>query len=247
MDSLDTEILRRLQQDNRTPAAEIGQAVGLSVSAAAERVRRLNAAGIVQANRAVLDPAAVGLSLLAFIFVDLVPQADEPDFVAAMQAMVEGRSRVLLCLGGNFSIAEAIIVSAAGQTCAVPQAFVEAVLQVPEAEVRTITEAEVIPYRDGVLPLVRLRSLFGGEAAPRPQLAVLVLGSERGTTGLVVDRVHTQREVVVRAMPDPLLQVPGIAGATELGDGRPVLILDVVALTQGVVRPRDSETLPVPA
>lgn len=87
MDAIDTEILRHLQRDNRTPAAEIGQAVGLSVSAAAERVRRLNAAGIVRANHAVLDPATVGLSLLAFIFVDLVPQADEPDFVAAMQAM----------------------------------------------------------------------------------------------------------------------------------------------------------------
>lgn len=87
MDGTDTEIMRLIQRDNRAAAGEIGRAVGLSVSAAAERVRRLNAAGIVRANRAVLDPAAVGLSLLAFIFVDLVPQADEPDFVAAMQAM----------------------------------------------------------------------------------------------------------------------------------------------------------------
>ena len=67
---------------------------------------------------------------------------------------------------------------------------------------------------------------------------MLVLKSERGSTGLAVDRVHTQREIVVRSIADPLLQVPGISGATELGDGRPVLILDPIAITSGVVRPR---------
>jgi two-component system chemotaxis sensor kinase CheA len=39
-------------------------------------------------------------------------------------------------------------------------------------------------------------------------------------------------------MRDPLIQVPGVSGATELGDGRPVLILDAAMLAQGVVRPR---------
>jgi two-component system chemotaxis sensor kinase CheA len=42
---------------------------------------------------------------------------------------------------------------------------------------------------------------------------------------------------VVRALRDPLIQVQGIAGATELGDGKPVLILDGTALTNGNVRP----------
>lgn len=134
-------------------------------------------------------------------------------------------------------IAETIIVSAGDQTCAVPQAFVDEVLQVDESVVRRIERTEVIPYRDGVLPLVRLGAMFGAPGAARPLLSVLVVNSERGSTGLVVDRVHTQREVVVRPMPDPLLQVPGVSGATELGDGRPILILDALAITSGVVRP----------
>ena len=53
----------------------------------------------------------------------------------------------------------------------------------------------------------------------------------------MVEQVHGQREVVVRAIRDPLVQVPGIVGATELGDGRPVLILDGAILTRGPVRP----------
>src|SRR6185503_6660464 len=63
----------------------------------------------------------------------------------------------------TLSIAETFLVAAAGQTCAVPQAFVEEVLQFSDAQVRKIQDAEVISYRDGILPLVRLRRLFGAD------------------------------------------------------------------------------------
>ena len=55
--------------------------------------------------------------------------------------------------------------------------------------------------------------------------------------GLLTEEILGQREVVVRALRDPLIQVPGINGATELGDGKPVLILDGASLTSGSVRP----------
>lgn len=137
----------------------------------------------------------------------------------------------------TLSIAETFIVSAGGQTCAVPQGFVEEIVQIETSDVRAINRVEVVPYRTGVLPLVRLRALFGAEPSASRQLPVLVVSSERGSAGLVVDRVHGQREVVVRPMQDPLTRVPGISGATELGDGKPVLILDAATLTRGAVRP----------
>jgi two-component system chemotaxis sensor kinase CheA len=138
----------------------------------------------------------------------------------------------------TLSIADTFLVSAADQTCAVPQTFVEEVMHFAEADVRTIQAAEVISYRDGILPLIRLRQLFGVERSGATHSPLLVLGTERGLCGLVVDRVHGQREVVVRAIHDPLITVPGVSGATELGDGRPVLILDPVSLASGAVRPR---------
>ena len=58
----------------------------------------------------------------------------------------------------------------------------------------------------------------------------MVLSTEGTATGLVVDRVIGQREIVIRSMRDPLVRSAGFAGATELGDGRPVLILDPFAL-----------------
>jgi two-component system chemotaxis sensor kinase CheA len=54
----------------------------------------------------------------------------------------------------------------------------------------------------------------------------LVIANETTPTGLAVDRITGQREIVVRSITDPLLRVPGVVGATELGDGKPVLILD---------------------
>jgi two-component system, chemotaxis family, sensor kinase CheA len=144
----------------------------------------------------------------------------------------------------TLSIAETFLISADVHMCAVPQGFVEEILQFAEADVRTIQGAEVISYRDGILPLIRLRGLFGAKKSSTPQLPLLVLGSERGLCGLVVDKVLGQREVVVRAMHDPLIQVPGVSGATELGDGRPVLILDPNSLSTGAVRPRGNRTDP---
>jgi two-component system chemotaxis sensor kinase CheA len=49
---------------------------------------------------------------------------------------------------------------------------------------------------------------------------------------LVVDRIIGQRQIVVRSVRDPLIHVPGVIGATELGDGRPLLILDAAALAK---------------
>jgi two-component system chemotaxis sensor kinase CheA len=60
------------------------------------------------------------------------------------------------------------------------------------------------------------------------------VGEGAKCSGIVVDRILGQREIVVRALADPLVQVRGLAGATELGDGRVVLILDVAAIIQSM-------------
>jgi Lrp/AsnC family transcriptional regulator, leucine-responsive regulatory protein len=89
MDAIDIEILRLIQADNRRSAAELGQEVGLSVSATNDRVRRLNSSGIICGNRAVLDPRPAGLGLCAFMFVDLEPRADEHGFAEALRRLPE--------------------------------------------------------------------------------------------------------------------------------------------------------------
>lgn len=89
MDTHDLQILQLIQSDNRRSAADIGQEIGLSISAVSDRLRRLNASGAVAANRAVIDPARVGITVCAFIFVDLEPRADEALFAAALRSFPE--------------------------------------------------------------------------------------------------------------------------------------------------------------
>src|SRR5437870_12146523 len=67
LDATDWKLLRELQKDARLSYSELGRRVGLSTPAAAERVRRLEDAGIITGYRAQIDPAKVGLSLLALI------------------------------------------------------------------------------------------------------------------------------------------------------------------------------------
>ncbi len=67
LDSTDWKILRHLQQDARLSYNELGRRVGLSAPATAERVRRLEEAGIITGYSAQIDPAKVGMQLLALI------------------------------------------------------------------------------------------------------------------------------------------------------------------------------------
>jgi two-component system chemotaxis sensor kinase CheA len=59
---------------------------------------------------------------------------------------------------------------------------------------------------------------------------VIVVGVGLNAAGLLVDRISGQREIVVKTLRDPLVRVAGVSGATELGDGRLVLIVDVAGL-----------------
>ncbi|HEX3801085.1 MAG TPA: chemotaxis protein CheA [Verrucomicrobiae bacterium] len=157
----------------------------------------------------------------------------------------EGRgTRFTLRLPLTLAIAETLIVEAGGQTCAVPQSSVREVLHVQDEQIKTVNGVEAIPYRTAVLPVIRLTGLFRLKNVSKPKHCLLVIESERGSIGLLADQILGQREVVVRVLRDPLVQVKGISGATELGDGKPVLILDGAALTSGNVRPPERFNTP---
>lgn len=158
----------------------------------------------------------------------------------ALESTLGAGTQFTLILPVSLSIIEAIVVTVGGETCAVPQAAVEEIFQIASSEVRGIQQTEVVPYRGGLLPLVRLHTLFRFSVPPAPGLTLLVVRGERGVIGVAVDRVLSQREIVVRPLLDPLVQVSGISGATELGDGRPLLVLDPATLTRGVVRPTNN-------
>ena len=129
-------------------------------------------------------------------------------------------------------IVDALLVEIGPHQMAVPQPVLREILRV-DAESPTRFEANaVMPYRGNVLPLVSLSRLFGMGDSVEDPFFVLVVGSEAHPLGLMVDRIVGLREIVVHPVSDPLVAVPGISGATELGDGRVCLIIDAGAVAR---------------
>jgi two-component system chemotaxis sensor kinase CheA len=127
-------------------------------------------------------------------------------------------------------ILDALLVDVGGQQMAVPQPSLREILQVDVASIVTFENNDVVRYRDGVLPIVHLARLFGFPASRAASCFLLVVGSEAAPMGLRVDRLIGLREIVMHPVSDPLVAMPGVAGATDLGNGRVSLILDTAAL-----------------
>ena len=75
LDEKDVRILEILQKDGRTANVDLARAVELTPSATSERVRKLEERGFIKGYTALLDPRALGLGLVAFIFM----RVDDPD------------------------------------------------------------------------------------------------------------------------------------------------------------------------
>ena len=77
LDSFDVAILNILQRDNATPQRVIGEAVNLSAPAVQRRIQRMLETGVIAANIAVVDPAAVGQPITIFVEVELESERAE--------------------------------------------------------------------------------------------------------------------------------------------------------------------------
>ncbi len=102
LDRLDRRLLERLQRDGRATVAELAASIGLSPSAASERLRRLQSSGIVTGFGARLDAAKVGLGLLVFVEISL--DHTTPDAFDRFAAAVKRLPEVLEChmVAGGF-------------------------------------------------------------------------------------------------------------------------------------------------
>jgi Lrp/AsnC family leucine-responsive transcriptional regulator len=90
LDDIDRKLLGLLQENGRTPFAELGKAVGLSISSANERVRKLHDRGVIEGVYSALSPSALRLDLLAFVFVGWTDPATQEPFLrhAAAEASI---------------------------------------------------------------------------------------------------------------------------------------------------------------
>ncbi len=89
MDARDTQILSILQRDARTSNAEIGRELGIAPSGVLERLRKLERRGVLRGYTARIDPEAVGVGLLAYVFVQADDRAGEENSGAQLARLAE--------------------------------------------------------------------------------------------------------------------------------------------------------------
>jgi two-component system chemotaxis sensor kinase CheA len=140
-------------------------------------------------------------------------------------------TKFIIQLPLTLAIISALLVEVAGRTYAVPLGSVVESIKFGPADLRTIQGRETLRIRDRIVPLVRLTSLFGLEArGTHAHEYAVIIGRGDKRVGMVVDRLKGQQEVVIKALDPALAGALGLAGATIMGDGRVVLILDVANL-----------------
>ena len=141
-------------------------------------------------------------------------------------------TRFIIELPLTLAITAAMIARVGDQLFAVPQAAVREVAEIEATAIRALPGAELVEFRGGPLPVIRMASLLGLQSPAMDKFHAFIVGSGASAIGLLVDRIVGHREIVVRATSDPLIRVDAIAGATDLGDGRAVLILDPTAIAR---------------
>ena len=133
----------------------------------------------------------------------------------------------------SITIVDAFAFECADQRYVVPVSMVEEIVELDPARLTRTpgasSNASMVQRRGEALPVLQLAHLFG---LPQQEQATRALVIRRAgeATGIAVHRMLGQQEVVVRPMQDELVRVAGITGATDLGDGRPTLVLDLPAI-----------------
>jgi two-component system, chemotaxis family, sensor kinase CheA len=137
----------------------------------------------------------------------------------------------------SISIVDTFTMECRDQRFVVPVSTVEEIFEIDRASIRhgpsnavdDRGRAGILERRGEAVPLLDLAAVLRLRGGPPARQAMLVRrAGEPMAFGL--DRVVGQQEAVVRPLVDPLVQAPGVSGATDLGDGKPTLVLDLLEL-----------------
>ncbi|MDP3306758.1 chemotaxis protein CheA [Methylotenera sp.] len=161
--------------------------------------------------------------------------------IAAMNGVVEIRSAlgygttISISLPLTLAILDGMSVSLGNSIYVIPLNLIVETLQPRAEDIKTVTgEGRMVHVRGEYLPIIALHSLFNHHTdITDPTEGVLVLIESDGKkSALFVDRLVGQQQVVIKSLETNYRKVPGVSGATIMGDGGVALILDVSAIIQ---------------
>lgn len=143
-------------------------------------------------------------------------------------------TRVKIRLPLTLAIIQALLIQVHDETYAIPLGSIDSTINITPTDIRTIQQQEVILLRGQIIPLIRLGRCLGLMDAvdyeDGQEMYVVIVQAGDHRIGLLVDSLVGQQEIVIKSLGKVLTGIRQIAGATILGDGQVVLIIDVNAL-----------------
>ncbi len=145
-----------------------------------------------------------------------------------VQSEVGKGTKFTLTLPLTLAIIDALMVQVAGNTYAIPLDAVSETTKISAAKINEINRRKATTLRGDVLGLVDLGEILDLPVTTesRDLLPVVIININDRRLGLVVDQLLQRQDVVIKSMGDYLGDIQGISGATIMGDGSVILILD---------------------
>jgi len=140
---------------------------------------------------------------------------------------------VKLTLPPSVAIVQAFLVRVGEGTYAISLEDVVETAQVKKEDIEKIKGKDFISLRDKYIPLIYLKEKFE-DVSPeaikkdKEKLTVTIVSNEGETAGFVIDDIVTEKEIVIKPLPENLQDMGGFRGATILGDGTIAMILDTL-------------------
>ncbi len=166
-------------------------------------------------------------------------------------------TRFTIRLPLTLSLTEVLLVRAAGQLFALPLGNIEEMVRIERKFISTVSSKETISLRDELVPLVKLSSVLklpSTQMHTEDSYPVVIAGAGEKRVGFLVEELVGKQEIVIKSLGSFLSRVPNVAGATILGHGEIVPILDVPGLIaasrqvtkeHAVEKPRKDAAIPV--
>jgi two-component system chemotaxis sensor kinase CheA len=141
-------------------------------------------------------------------------------------------SRISIRLPLTLAILDGLSVGVGEQTYIIPLAYIIESLQMDDRDMRTVSGGgHLVHVRGEYLPVVALHDLFCLPRNSEKQSRIVVIVEAEGKkVALLVDDLMGQHQVVIKSLESNFRKLPGISGATIMGDGKVAMILDVSVL-----------------
>jgi two-component system chemotaxis sensor kinase CheA len=134
---------------------------------------------------------------------------------------------------------QALLFRCGGRLFAVALSSVVEITRAADSEIHHVDQREVLRLREQILTLARmdgLKAIHTAETEKKKKNFVIVIGSAEKRFGLVVDSLVGEEELVIKALPAEIIESELVSGASILGDGTVVLILNVPAVLSRMTR-----------